>query len=222
MSDIDAGYKQIKLQLRGLAPMLINCDRGANPLEPMNIPIKQITLKGKAKTEEDLLLLEKLQWKRCFYGNPAKQGVVIPSRTPWAACRDGAKKVRGAPKFVQGTVLPFQSHVALTKFDGKAEFPPSETMLDDMWEAKNAEGLPRFAETHFVVTKGSKVPRIRVSIQNWELETNFSFDPTMVDAAAIVNAMKAAGKYLGLGDFRPAKSGNYGRFEVVNHWITED
>jgi hypothetical protein len=65
-------------------------------------------------------------------------------------------------------------------------------------------------------TRG-RVLRYRPIFDNWSIEATLHVDTRLVDAKLLRRIVDDAGDYVGVGDFRPAKKGPYGRF-VVDRW----
>lgn len=65
-------------------------------------------------------------------------------------------------------------------------------------------------------TKG-RVLQHRPMFDDWALEFEVELDETILDAKLLRDIVDAAGKRVGLGDFRPARKGPYGKF-VVTKW----
>lgn len=65
-------------------------------------------------------------------------------------------------------------------------------------------------------TKGRKLG-YRPVFEDWELSLELDFTPDEFDAKLLRMVVDAAGKRVGLGDFRPARRGPYGRY-VVKCW----
>src|SRR5262245_8386986 len=65
-------------------------------------------------------------------------------------------------------------------------------------------------------TRG-RVLRYRPIFDVWSIEAVLSYDARLVDAKLLRNVVDDAGDYVGIGDFRPARKGPYGRF-VVDRW----
>lgn len=61
-------------------------------------------------------------------------------------------------------------------------------------------------------TKG-RVLRCRPILNNWALTFNVTYD-TEIDPQTILEALRIAGRYVGVGDWRPEKKGKYGKFEL--------
>jgi hypothetical protein len=62
-------------------------------------------------------------------------------------------------------------------------------------------------------TKG-RVMRYRPMLKDWELEFIVDVEDE-IDASAVKEAFEIAGKYVGIGDWRPEKKGKFGKFQVV-------
>ena len=69
--------------------------------------------------------------------------------------------------------------------------------------------------TKMVVVRGNRVPRTRAKFDEWECEFTVEVDPEQVTAPLLHGWYTLAGRRIGLGDWRPSKSGWYGRFELV-------
>jgi len=62
-------------------------------------------------------------------------------------------------------------------------------------------------------TKG-RVMRYRPLFKKWELEFNITFEDE-ISPEVVKEALEIAGKYVGIGDWRPEKKGKFGKFQVV-------
>ena len=62
-------------------------------------------------------------------------------------------------------------------------------------------------------TKG-RVMRYRPMFKDWEFEFHINFEDE-IPAEAIKECLEIAGKYVGIGDWRPKKKGKFGKFQVV-------
>lgn len=67
---------------------------------------------------------------------------------------------------------------------------------------------------------GGRVMIHRARFDAWELSFTMEVDEAIFDEAMIRLLVDDAGRRVGLGDFRPAKRGPFGRFKVV-HWTVE-
>ena len=62
-------------------------------------------------------------------------------------------------------------------------------------------------------TKG-RVMRYRPMFKEWVLEFHVTFEDE-IPAEVVKEAFEIAGKYVGIGDWRPAKKGKFGKFQVT-------
>ena len=63
-------------------------------------------------------------------------------------------------------------------------------------------------------TKG-RIMRYRPMFKQWMLEFIIEFDDEIA-VDAIKEALEIAGKYVGIGDWRPEKKGKFGKFQVTS------
>ena len=73
---------------------------------------------------------------------------------------------------------------------------------------------PLMREDTVRVGAGSTDLRYRPEFRNWSMILNFEFDAQALTQQAILNLVQRAGFGVGLGEWRPEKGGEYGRFEV--------
>ena len=59
--------------------------------------------------------------------------------------------------------------------------------------------------------------RYRAQYDVWGVELDVEFDPQLISIEQIVSMFRVAGKFVGIGDFRPEwKGGDFGTFDVVS------
>lgn len=56
----------------------------------------------------------------------------------------------------------------------------------------------------------------RPMLKDWELDFEVSFDEEQIPASILKEIMDRAGKFVGIGDWRPAKKGRFGKFQVIS------
>jgi len=66
-----------------------------------------------------------------------------------------------------------------------------------------------------VVVKGSRIVRARPILDPWALEFMVEFDEEEVPKDVLKQIFDYAGRFVGIGDFRPSCGGPFGRFSVV-------
>lgn len=64
---------------------------------------------------------------------------------------------------------------------------------------------------------GGRITRHRAIFHDWELSFTIGLDTSILSVARLRDVIDAAGVRIGLGDFRPACKGPFGKF-VVTHW----
>lgn len=190
--------QQLKVKIRGIAPHLMNSPHVTlNPLHPLGKEIKKYTGKRK-KTDEDHHEISRLEWlARGFFDD--KLGPYIPSEHIDAMIRGAAKLEKSGPK-VQRGVMTVEEKIPL-QYDGPRDpakmFNGGNSQFVDIRPIKNRGG-------------GGAVLRTRPIFREWGAEFSIAYDENMCDRTELTHWLQQAGRYIGLGDYRP----KYGRFEV--------
>lgn len=73
-----------------------------------------------------------------------------------------------------------------------------------------------------IPSTGGRILRHRAVFNDWALSFHASVDTTILSAKMFREIVDAAGKRIGLGDFRPACKGPFGKFVVTKWNIEED
>ena len=66
-----------------------------------------------------------------------------------------------------------------------------------------------------IPTTGGRIPRHRPIFNDWVLAFECELDSSLISPKMFREIVDAAGKRIGLGDFRPACKGMYGKFKVT-------
>ena len=108
------------------------------------------------------------------------------------------------------------------KGQGKATYSKlfgSMVSIDDL-EIKHKKQDYTIHKTLVVIpsTKG-RVMRYRPMFKDWVLEFSITFEDE-IPAEVVKEAFEIAGKYAGIGDWRPQKKGKFGKFQVTK-WKEE-
>lgn len=187
--------KTLKLKITGTSAMLLHSDRGANPIAPDTIAHKALTSKRK-KTDADHIDIAKSEYLLGFYPG-AKIG--IPSTNFKSALVEGAKLNKLGAAFNR-CVYIIDDHLPIAHSGPAAR--------EKMWET------PACVDCRSVKVGMARLMRYRPRLNDWSLVVNLEFDENMVETNQILAAAENAGRYIGLGDYRPAKGGAFGRFTV--------
>lgn len=186
--------KTIKIELKGLSPLLMHSCRGVNPLDPLSIELKKYTGK-RTKTEEDNRMISDLEWELSLYWDD-KVGLYIPAECIEACVREAAKNQRKGKDIERGfscldMMNPLDIGEKLTK----------QQMHDDF----------RFRDVRCMCVKKARVMRTRGRFNMWKCEVLAAYDETILNLRTIADALEYAGKNVGLCDSRP----RYGKFAAT-------
>ncbi len=67
-----------------------------------------------------------------------------------------------------------------------------------------------------VVIQKARVVKARPTLKNWKVKFTLTYDDTLIAGSDMIKPiLEEAGKRVGILDFRPAKLGNFGMFEVT-------
>jgi hypothetical protein len=187
-------HKQIQFTISSMAPLLMHNGQLANPLHPISKAMKKITDKRTKKTDTDLEELARLEFTGSLYLND-DQAPVVPGELLEAMMVEAGKAVRLGKQFKAG--LLSEGNWPLI-YDG----PKTQ---DSLWEDI------RFRDQRGARITTARVIRTRPRFDKWSLKFTLHYLPTVLNEAAVRDALIHAGQLIGLGDYRP----RFGRFEVV-------
>jgi hypothetical protein len=175
--------------------MLLHSDRGANPIHPDAVAHKVLTSKRK-KTDDDHFAIARSEYMLGFYPG---ETIMVPSTNIKSTLVEGAKLNRLGSAFnrcvmILANMIPVDHAGPKTK--------------QKMW------GDPACVDCRSVKVGTARLMRYRPKLNDWSLEVDITFDEAMVERQQLISAAENAGRYIGLGDYRPAKGGPFGRFDV--------
>ena len=185
----------LKMKLSGESSLLLHSDRGANPLAPETIAHKVLTSKHK-KTDEDHSAIARSEYLMGFYGG---KDIVLPTTNLKSAIVEGAKLHKLGSAFNRAIMI--LDETVPVEHSG----PRSK---EKMWET------PACVDCRSVKVGMARLMRYRPRLNDWRLQVAVHFDENMIERDQILAAAENAGKYIGIGDYRPAKGGMFGRFSV--------
>lgn len=97
-------------------------------------------------------------------------------------------------------------------------------IADEAFPLLDGNGNPKGGDDYTIdsrraVVQRQGIIRSRAKIElPWQLECAFSFNSELIPINIVEQALRNAGQVVGLLDYRPEKSGWFGRFEVANIW----
>ena len=197
---------RFQFTLTGVAPLIMhNLAAGLDTRGPVSREIAEIAAKkGGNRTDVDDLRLQELECQRSLYlgadGKPT-----LPPAALRAMIEAGARTVRQGPQVRGGLLI--------------------EPEVSFRYDVKRYGGtLKKLVETaQFtapVVVQGKSILRTRAKFDcPWSVVGVADVDKELVDKAQLTAWLALGGRRIGLGDWRPEKSGFHGRFDVED--VTE-
>ena len=187
--------------LTGVSPILQhNLAAGLDTRSPAKLEIASIAKKrGSNRTETDELRLIHLECQNSLYlddgGRPT-----IPAAAVRAAIETGAKKTKQGPAVREGLVVEsIEFHYDTARYG---------TTVEELGKST------RFSAP--VVVQRARILRTRAKFDTpWSIVAVVDVDDELVDGAMLETWLDTAGRRIGIGDWRPEKSGQYGRFTAV-------
>lgn len=189
---------KITFRFDGVSALLMHSDRGVNPLDPGAMELKKLTSNRK-KTDEIHGQVARLEWELAMYYD-AELGPIVPTANLRGVLVEGAKLAKNGATVKRATIV--EDDRARLDYEGPRE-------PEAMWKAGS------FRDIRSVVVGTSRVMRCRPIFRKWSVTWSLLFDPESIERAALISAAENGGRFIGLGDFRPANGGPFGRFSVT-------
>jgi hypothetical protein len=192
---------EIKITIRGTTPLLMHNVRLANPIDPYAKALSEATSTfKKTKTEADFLQVARTEWFGGLYHDP-EIGVYVPSS--WLIgtfARGGVNYGKKGLAVKQSLLLQELAYPLV--HDGPAD-------LEQMWAD------PQYRDIRAAGIGKNKVMRTRPKFPRWALEVPALLEESTLDFGVFQAIAEKAGGLAGMGDYRPEKSGPFGRYEVL-------
>lgn len=181
------------IDITGTSALLMHNARLADPLDPITKEKAKVSSKRK-KTEEDQELLSHLEWQGGLYWHDAV-GPYLPGDNVFKSLIEAARKSKDGKRVEQGLLI--------TTDQNPLAYEGPRT-LDGLWEDK------RFVHRCTVKQQMSRIVRTRPIFHSWRTQVEGRFDDSVLNAEDVESFAEIAGKYIGVGDWRP----KHGRFDV--------
>ena len=189
------------IHIRGISPIIMhNGAAGLDTRSPANLEKAEIARKkGSNRTASDDERLQELECQISLWldmgGAPT-----IPAAAFRSMIEKSARKLKQGPQVREGLIVL-----------GDAEFE-----YDRERYGTTVEQLGKNAQfTTGVVVQRNRVLRTRTMFEEWEARFRIEVDDELVDQEQLETWLDIGSRRIGLGDWRPEKSGHYGRFEVL-------
>ena len=192
---------QYEVKIKGIRPIIMhNGAAGLDSRSPANIEKAEIARKrGSNRTASDDARLQELECQTSLWLDETEKASV-PAGAIRACIETGARKLKQGPQVREGLIVD-----AVLSFD-----------YDEEKYGSTIEELGKTTQfTTGVVVQRNRILRTRAKFDEWEVTFRLDADDELVDKDQLEAWLDIAGRRIGLGDWRPEKSGDFGRFEVV-------
>ena len=189
-----------RVTITGLSPLIThNGAAGLDTRSPANVEKAEIARKkGSNRTATDDERLRELECQTALYLD-ASGAPTLPEGAIRACIETGARKLKQGPQVREGLVV-----------EGIESFDYDREAL-----GATVEELGKHAQfTVGVVVQRNRILRTRAKFDQWACTFTLDCDDELVDKEQLESWLDIAGRRIGLGDWRPEKSGTYGRFEA--------
>ena len=188
-----------RITIRGESPIIQNNGAaGLDTRSPAKLEIAEISRKtGSNRTLADDKRLIELECQNSLWLDPSGTPE-IPVGALRSCIESAARKLKQGPLVREGLV------VIKSAFDYDRD--RYGTTPEDLGKTS--------AFTVPVVVQKNRIFRTRAMFEGWTCTFIVDCDEELVDGGQLENWLRIGGQRIGLGDWRPAKSGQYGRFEV--------
>lgn len=201
-------YKEIQVEIEGVASLMLNNIRKANPTDLITKEIKKLTSK-RTKTDADFVLIRNLEWLGALYTTKDGDFDIVGSELELSdfgnVCINGdmieACLIGGAKKNKLG--IQFKAGMLV---DGIYELDfPNKKPVRELY------GNPEFVDTRSAKLQGKTTIFVtRAIFPQWSLKFTMNYLPDLLNLSQIETALEASGSVVGIGTYRP----KFGRFSV--------
>ena len=188
-----------RIQLQGLRPLIMhNSVAGLDKRSPTNREKDELAKKrGRNRTLQDDARLQELECQTSLWLNRTGRPT-IPTAALRACIETAARKLKQGPLVREGLAI-----------EDVEEFAYDTTL------GTTVEELGKTVQfTTNVVIQRNRIPRTRAKFDDWGVTFVVEADDEVVDESQLRRWLEIAGRRIGIGDWRPERSGDFGRFRV--------
>ena len=189
-----------EVTIEGIRPIIMHSGRGLDPRHPANLEKAELTRKkGSNRTESDEARIAELECVLSLWLDRSN-APTIPAPAIRANIETGARKLKQGPQVREGLVVE-----SVDSFIYDVE--RYGLTLDELAQTCQFRAG--------VVVQRQRILRTRAMFDMpWSCTFTLECNDQLVDRSRLASWLEISGKRIGLGDWRPEKSGDYGRFEV--------
>ena len=204
MASNSMGFQQFRVLCQGISPML------QNPMTDETLDELIYGSAGKRKPPKNDVSIQDIATKRLCLGPNGEFG--IPANYLFAALVDAGRHVIFDKKTKLSTresslvpsLLSIVPDLINEAGDGFIPFQDQKVK----WIADKRRGV--------LAANGAAVAVVRPKFPTWAFDVTVEVNLDQVAIEKVQELFNAAGRFSGLGDFRPSKRGPFGRFNVVD------
>lgn len=193
---------QFTVTIEGIRPIIMhNGAAGLDTRSPANLEKAEIARKrGSNRTASDDARLAELECQTSLWLD-AGGAPTIPPAALRSMIETAARKLKQGPQVREGLIV-------------------DEVLAFTYDRERYGEVVEELGQTtQFtvpVVIQRSRILRTRAKFDEWSCTFSLDTDDEQVDQEQLETWLDIGGRRIGLGDWRPEKSGDYGRFKVVS------
>lgn len=189
-----------QVTIQGTSPLVMHC--GASGLDVRSAANQEKAAiakkRGSNRTEADDIRLRELDCYTSLWLD-GEGAPTVPEAAIRAVIENGAKKLKQGPQVREGLVV-----------EKTNKFHYDESL------GNHADELCKTVQfTVGVVVQRSRILRTRARFEKWGVTFTVEVDDELVDREQLLTWLEIAGRRVGFGDWRPQKSGHFGRFDVT-------
>ena len=190
------------VKIEGIQPLVVHDGfKGLDSSSAQKVEISTLTGKRGTKTEADEARIRELECQLSLWLD--ESGVPTIPATAFRSCiENGARKLKQGPLVREGLIVLRDGNFVYDK---------------EKYGTTVVELGQRAQFTVPVVVQRNRIMRTRAKFDEWTCEFQLDVDESLIDEHHLTDWLDIAGHRVGLGDWRPQKSGRFGMFEA---WLT--
>jgi len=200
---------EIDVTIEGITPLLMHSFKGAelgNGSSKVSASVERGTPKQQAAAN--------------LYLSDDEETVCVPQPNVLKCIIEGGKFFKNGKSKIT-TVKT--SLIPACVFLNNIEYPIYSKSLNSDWQVVTKSGSLWHVDSRPVVipSTGGRVVRHRPKFDPWRISFSMTLDTEEMSVQLLRDVVDAAGSKIGLGDFRPACKGPFGRWKVTS-WAVQD